>query len=225
MRYTRELASNWLGDRGLPTLKTDIKLYGRWALVRTPDGGELGWDSEVDCYHIDPENIYAEPWECIKYTDSPFVLRNQTKTDKAMAKVESSYLEEFPEEQYQPTQLCLVAVSGDCSAGAMSKENSVLLFDAKHNNLVKEYLIADLKFWMYSATEGVLCGNVTKGDQTYYHRLVDAETALREVGIFKHKYHTRTSWRLEFLNEVLENDNPQYKPCGIDNSEYSPLGH
>ena len=80
---------NWLGDRGVETKPSNIRIHGRWALVKEWYSIE---DNMVDCYDLlDACNSdWAEPYSGIKYTDSPFIPRNKEATEKAIAKMEQN---------------------------------------------------------------------------------------------------------------------------------------
>ena len=213
-RYTRTQVENWLGDRGVPTHIGSIKVHGRWGLVRTHDDWNGGWDDEVDCYDLASGSLSAEPWTGISYQDSPFIPYNKAKTDAAMAKVESGYIEAYPEEAYPVLQLCLVATSGDCASGGMGPANEVLLFDAKHNRLVKKYLEAQLAWHItchLTPTPTYRSGSPNKSHMNKYHNYEKAGYALRDAGIFYHKYHHRTSWEVAYVNEL----EPRHEPYAI----------
>ena len=86
---------------------------------------------------------------------------------------------------------CLVAVSGDCSAGCMSEKSDCIVLNGAHFGLVKDYLMADMKVSFLSAEE---CS------------IEDMTPAIRECnrlgnqlidcGVFAHKWHKRTDWVL-----------------------------
>ena len=48
----------------------------------------------MDCYDLASGSVYAEPWDCIKYTDSPFILHNEAATLKALHTLDKGYAEE-----------------------------------------------------------------------------------------------------------------------------------
>ena len=82
-------AVNWLGNRGVFTRASNIRVRGRWALVKEEWSIE---DNEVECYHISG-SMYAEPYSAIKYTDSPFIPNNKDATEKALITLEHDYKE------------------------------------------------------------------------------------------------------------------------------------
>ena len=84
-------AKRWFGNRGMDVAAKDIKIRGQWALVREDWSVE---DNEVDCYDLASGSVYAEPWDCIKYTDSPFILHNEAATLKALHPLDKGYAEE-----------------------------------------------------------------------------------------------------------------------------------
>jgi hypothetical protein len=86
--------------------KRNIKVRGRWALVRSNHDGD-GWDDEVDCYDLFSGSIYAEPWDCIRYKDSPFISYNNERTEIALAKIEQGYEEETDEDDWEEEETYL----------------------------------------------------------------------------------------------------------------------
>ena len=84
-------AKDWLGDRGMSIPVHNIKVRGRWALVREEWSIQ---DNEVDCYDIASGSMYAEPWSAIKYTDSPFIPRNEEATKRAIDELDRGYLDD-----------------------------------------------------------------------------------------------------------------------------------
>ena len=140
---TIEQAWDWLGERGMDIAKRNIKVRGRWALVRSNYVGD-GWNpafDEVLCYDVLSGSIYAEPWDGIKYEDSPFVPYNDERTEIALTKIEQSYAEET-DDGTMGFGLCLIALDGDCA-------KEVLPFAPEHNDLVKTYLEARLAWRMH----------------------------------------------------------------------------
>ena len=81
-------AKDWLGDRGMSIPVHNIKVRGRWALVKEEWSIQ---DNEVDCYDIASGSMYAEPWSAIKYTDSPFIPRNEEATKRAIDELDRGY--------------------------------------------------------------------------------------------------------------------------------------
>ena len=88
-------AKAWLGDRGMSIPVHNIKVRGRWALVREEWSIQ---DNEVDCYDIASGSMYAEPWDAIKYTDSPFIPRNEEATKRAIDELDRGYLDDDDDE-------------------------------------------------------------------------------------------------------------------------------
>jgi hypothetical protein len=211
---TIEQAWNWLGERGMDVSKRDIRVRGRWALVRTRGAG-CGWDHDVECYNVLSGSSYAEPWDAIKYEDSPFVPDNATRTEIALAKVEKSW-EEDENEEFQGDGLCLIALSGDCAKGGMGNANEVLPFRPEHNGLIKAFLEAQLAFDMHCAFGRYSPNGIDYGSpetQTISGNEVAAGQALRDAGVFHHKYHLRTTWELAYMGELGEIE--RYKPFQV----------
>ena len=198
---TIEHAFTFLSERGIYELhKKDIKIRGRWALIRSKYFARSSetWHDEVDCYDLKSGSAVAEAWDSIPYKDSPFIPNNEEKTTTALDAMTRKYLEKYPD----PLEgLCLVAISGDC---ADNPNNDVLPFDNKHEALVREYLRADLEWTMLSmfkAGENLVS---TTENQKIFDDMQRTSHEMLEVGIFHHKYHKRTTWKLAFLDEVEE---------------------
>ena len=194
---TIEQARLFLSERGVYELyKRDIKIRGRWALVRTKYQGQPEWDDEIDCYDLKAQGLVAEAWDGIPYKDSPFIPNNEERTAKALETMTEEYLKRYPDPL---TGLCLVAVSGDCSKHGMGGPNNVLPIKDEHEAIVREYLRATLEWRMD-------CSFSDQHDREDY--LLDnydkASHALLNAGVFHHKYHMRTTWELAYLGEVEE---------------------
>ena len=195
---TIKQAWNWLGDRGMFIPKSNIKVRGRWALVRTRYEWEDGWDDEIDCYDVLSGSMYAEPWSDIKYCDSPFIPRNEERTEIALTKMEQTY-EEDNNETWQGNGLCLIALSGDCANGGMGSANTVLPFRKEHHGMVKDLLEAQLAFHMYCAFSN---DSGSPEAQKKVVALFKSTNALRDAGVFHHKYHERTTWELTHMADL-----------------------
>jgi len=53
-------AQNWLGDRGVYKDSEDLLVYKDWVIVLHRDF------MDMNCYHVDWNNLYAEPWDDLK---------------------------------------------------------------------------------------------------------------------------------------------------------------
>lgn len=195
---TIEQAYNWLGERGMDVSKRDIKVRGRWALARSSYDGD-GWDDEVDCYDILSASTVAEAWSAIKYEDSPFIPSNDERTEIALTEIEKSW-EEDGLEDFQGDGLCLI-----------SDSNEVLPFRQEHHGIVKDFLEAQLAFQMHHAF------NMRKADEflspearAAYENQAAATRALRDAGVFHHKYHQPgySIWELAYMDELNDRDKP-----------------
>ena len=107
--------------------------------------------------------------------------------------------------------LYLVATSGDLSNTGMGDTTHVISFEADLLPQVAKFLKAQLNFELANAMYYPIEGNklisrkalIQKYDnfRKYYHALV-------ELGVFEHKYESRTTWRLvqdqECLSELGE---------------------
>ena len=202
-------AANWFGERGMPVRANNIRVRGRWVLVKEEWSIE---DNEVDCYDLSSGSMYAEPWDAIKYTDSPFVPRNDERTEIALTEIEKSWISEHNEE-FQWEGLCLIALSGDCAKGGMGNSNEVLPFRPEHNSLVKTFLKAQLAYDMHLALNRYSSNGLdfeSPKTKTAYENEAAAGRALIDAGVFHHKYHQRTTWELAYMDEL--NVINRYKP-------------
>jgi len=96
---------------------------------------------------------------------------------------------------------CLVATSGDCAAGGLSKNNSFIPLpaDGSFFSLVKSYLRNQLEqdFENREMPIGKITDRFCKLRDEHH----DLGNALIECKIFKHKWHKRTSWILAELGD------------------------
>ena len=86
-KITKAQAQLWLSEAwGRSISIKNIKLRGDWLFVRDID--EIShYADEVDCIHRPMSgDIYAEPYDCIRLEDSPFVPNNKEAVDIAIAK-------------------------------------------------------------------------------------------------------------------------------------------
>ena len=93
---------------------------------------------------------------------------------------------------------CLVAVSGDCSAGGMSEKSDCIVLNGAHFGLVKDYLMADMKVsFLYADGFNIedIIASTALGE---CNRLGNE---LRKCGVFAHKWHQRTNWVLEEMQD------------------------
>ena len=92
-------------------------------------------------------------------------------------------------------EYCLVAISGDCSQGAMSDKSDYIPVGPGHWELTKMYLRNQLELSFASAENSHLT----------LERLVrehhDIGNALIALGVFHHKWHKRTEWVLSETDE------------------------
>ena len=79
---TIDRATHWFGDRGMVVAKSNLKIRGKWALVRYHPY------MSVDCYDVTSGSLCAESWNGIAYNDSPFVPFNEERTEIALARLE-----------------------------------------------------------------------------------------------------------------------------------------
>mgnify|MGYP001177106950 FL=1 len=97
------------------------------------------------------------------------------------------------------TYYYLLAVGGDCGPTGMSNKADCIPIDpsAPYFAIVREYLRNQLEIELGSATAETYLDVTTgkfKDDVNEHHRLGNK---LIELGVFHHKWHKRTRWRLE----------------------------
>ena len=89
----------------------------------------------------------------------------------------------------------LLAISGDCAyQGKGTKADCIIINDTKHNDLIRDYLIAQQQCSIY-------CNMYNKEytDKEYGDALTKVNELgikMREANIFKHKYHNRSRWMI-----------------------------
>ena len=102
-------------------------------------------------------------------------------------------------------ELCLYAISGDCSAGGLSDKSEVIPFNNKYFDLVSKFLAIAMKKEMQllkmTASKKQLKPIHHKTMKAYWN----AFESLKEVGIFDHKYHARSKWVIDYTCDVLSN--------------------
>jgi hypothetical protein len=96
----------------------------------------------------------------------------------------------------EDTRFCLVATDGDCSKNGMGNWNEVIPFDCEHKELVRDFLLAhaDLR---------IACSLLEYEDPTMSiktKRFYSAFNDLKDVGVFDHKWHSRTDWVIEVFD-------------------------
>jgi len=89
-------------------------------------------------------------------------------------------------------EYCLLAVDGDCSAGAMGDKNSALPVQKRHMQFVAAFLKASLEWDIGSALDDIDYFGPNKRWET----LKETSWQLRKLGVFHHKWHVRTRWIL-----------------------------
>ena len=88
-KITKAQAQLWLSEAwGRDIRISSIRLRGDWLFVRDMDAFP-DYPDEVDCIHMPMSgDIYAEPYDCIRLEDSPFVPNNKEAVDIAIAKLD-----------------------------------------------------------------------------------------------------------------------------------------
>jgi hypothetical protein len=101
-------------------------------------------------------------------------------------------------------KIIIYAVSGDCHAGAMSEKSDVIQIEHEHYDIVKDFLRNQLELNLALTLDFEIKRYDLTSWQPFYDAFYKSCTAMRDCGIFKHKWHTRTQWELGYLDELLE---------------------
>ena len=97
---------------------------------------------------------------------------------------------------------CLLAIDGDCSDHGMSHVADALPISHEDMPFVADFLKADLDWHLASARDCI--SNSKSKPDARYETFSKAAFKLRDLGIFQHKWHYRTTWIL-VETESLEN--------------------
>lgn len=89
------------------------------------------------------------------------------------------------------SDLCLCGIDGDC-------EEETLPIKLNHRSIVSSYLKAQLDWELSSSFEDL----GTKKNRSRLEKMWAEGEKLEEAGIFLHKYHYRTTWRLMLTGDV-----------------------
>jgi hypothetical protein len=95
----------------------------------------------------------------------------------------------------------LLAISGDCSARGMSDKADFIRLSNKHLNLVKKYLRNQLELQLYSMSDDTDEELRKLVLQTLVDEHHDLGNKVIDVGVFEHKWHKRTNWVLEEIDD------------------------
>jgi len=113
------------------------------------------------------------------------------------------------------SEFCLVATSGDCSKEGMSSYNEAIPFQNQQIKLVKKFIKAqnDLELaYMF-------CEYGTSSSRKASNKFYDAFAELKDLGIFEHKWHSRTSWKVTFNNK--DDLKEEHAPFEIQERNYT----
>ena len=96
---SQEQAQTWLGERGICKEPKDLLTYKDWVIVLDRDY------MDMDCYHMDSSNLYAEAWDELKLPveivfPSHFPLpfgKEQVDNVKKISTAMEEMIEEFKE--------------------------------------------------------------------------------------------------------------------------------
>lgn len=97
----------------------------------------------------------------------------------------------------------LLATSGDCAKGGMGNTSDcIIISGTKNNDLIRSYLEASQQVEILSTIYNRDPGN--SNDKEYYDAIRkenDLGNQMIDAGVFKHKWHKRTSWILVELDD------------------------
>ena len=115
------------------------------------------------------------------------------------------------------TKLYLVSTSGDYSRFGMGDSNHALTIPKKHLALIKRFMKAQWEYYTnvitvqtgdeFTTTYKETDENMTEIIEKYWELCAE----LMKAGIFKNKYHCRTTWTIEY-----EEDLHEHEPIKID---------
>ena len=101
----------------------------------------------------------------------------------------------------------------------MNDEADVLKFKKEHRQLIEDYLKAQLEWDLSTHFERWDSDNCKRN----LMGVGEAGLALKDAGVFEHKWHLRTSWELRYYDEVIEDrakdKQPAPHPADIDPTE------
>ena len=98
---------------------------------------------------------------------------------------------------------CLLAISGDCSAGGLDEQPDFLPLLIADFPLTKRYLRCQLEVGFLASRYSDPAGDLFDADEfsEAVRELNDLGNRMIERGIFSHKWHKRTTWALWELDE------------------------
>ena len=120
------------------------------------------------------------------------------------------------------TKLYLYAIEGDCSARGMSDRANILpLKNDKEIELAKKYIRNDMECDFIYAEVDILLNKASPEQRKVLDELYAEERkiyfALKKRGVFEHKWHRRTTWKIipesviDYIREQEEEDRKQYE--------------
>ena len=86
-KLSRTDAALWLSEAwGRGDIRpSDVWHVGNWLFHHDPD-----WPEDVTCIHAPKSgDIWAEPWDDIRFIDSPFVEKDKEKLSQTLAKLDN----------------------------------------------------------------------------------------------------------------------------------------
>tara|TARA_R110002073_G_scaffold318097_1_gene492009 strand:+ start:276 stop:887 length:612 start_codon:yes stop_codon:yes gene_type:complete len=98
----------------------------------------------------------------------------------------------------------LLAIGGDCSAGAMSEHAEVLPVEEHNYELVADFLRVQNEWTIASHFNPIESKHAYDKLQDFWK----ACSKLKNANIFQHKWHSRTEWRLVYEDELSNLDKP-----------------
>jgi len=138
----------------------------------------IEWTAQVDEYN----NIVAKE-DCVFCT-------NCEKETKAIIK--SKYIHALTDKELY--EVGLLAISGDMSKHGMSDKSEFIRFDERHINLVETYIYLCNRYLIRRSISNDFWDAMKDKNNAYKN--------LRDVGVFGHKYHYRTTWMLSSLADA-----------------------
>ena len=98
----------------------------------------------------------------------------------------------------------LLAIGGDCSAGAMSEHADVIPIEKHNKELIENFLRAQNELTIASHFYDLDSPYALKKHKEYYAVC----EKLKLINFFEHKWHSRTEWQLIYEDDLSNFDKP-----------------
>ena len=169
------------------------KAVGNWLFVKCQ---EKYFYDEDDYIGDNPTHVYAIPLHNGTVSAEIFFEEDPDAFDWAKAEELGREMDESDSTNYYLNEagisdLCLYGIDGDC-------EEETLSINLNHRSIVSSYLKAQLDWELSSSFEDL----GTKMNPSRLEKMWAEGEKLEEAGIFLHKYHYRTTWRLMHKGDV-----------------------